>query len=257
MSISKLPLKLTKEPLIDVVFGVNFTSSGAADSVLPGLIMSKFSGRKISIEPMPASQLPQAIRDIDPNLRNSPLLRILVDERYGISVGAKTLTVGCIVPYESWPKLCEKISLVMSALNEVSFINEIKSHSLRYVNFFPESPGVLPFSRFKVDFSLAGRTFANEPTQINVEISEDPFVRSVSLLSSAKVQKSASSEALNGVVLDVDTHRMETMLVSNFLMQLPNLLEEIHLSSKQFFFDCLSKSGLDSLEPKYDVNDSL
>ena len=70
-----LPKKLKKEPLIDAVFEVRFTSAFPAGGVLPGLLFGNLDGDK-KIEQLPLLQLPQVIRDADPNLRFAPLSRL-------------------------------------------------------------------------------------------------------------------------------------------------------------------------------------
>ncbi len=42
------------------------------------------------------------------------------------------------------------------------------------------------------------------------------------------------------------------MSVKDFLQNLPTLLDAIHTANKEFFFDLLSKNGLEELEPTYD-----
>jgi hypothetical protein len=58
--------------------------------------------------------------------------------------------------------------------------------------------------------------------------------------------------AFDGVLVDVDTLRIERFTLNDFLTKLPALLEAIHTSNKTFFFDLLSDTGLQELEPIYE-----
>ena len=57
---------------------------------------------------------------------------------------------------------------------------------------------------------------------------------------------------IDGALVDVDTHRIESFTVNDFLKQLPELLDQIHAANKTFFFDLLSEAGLKELEPVYE-----
>jgi len=46
MSNKPVPVKLNKEPLIEVLCAVHFSSDVPAESLLPGLLLSKASGPK-------------------------------------------------------------------------------------------------------------------------------------------------------------------------------------------------------------------
>jgi uncharacterized protein (TIGR04255 family) len=135
MTAHSLPKKLGKEPLIDVVCGVSFVSDFPVDTLLPGLLLPKLVGKQPKFEALPAAQLPQIVRDSDPNLKNAPLMRVVVDEQFAVLIGSKWLGVGCQMPYAGWSAFRKMIETVFSVLEEASFIKEVDRHSLKYVDF--------------------------------------------------------------------------------------------------------------------------
>jgi uncharacterized protein (TIGR04255 family) len=251
MNLISLPTKLGKEPLIDVVCAVTFDTDMSASSVLPGLLLAMRPGTQPLIEPLPAAQIPPMLRDQDPNLRNAPLMRFVMDERFPVLIGDRTLAVGCKMPYPGWAAFKEAILSVFSVLESASFIKKIERHSLKYVDLFANQDAPSSLSRFNLKFEVAGRVLDQELTMVRTEIKEPPFLHATTILSPATVQHSDGAK-VNGSVVDVDTHRQqEFAVVKEFIQQLPDLLEEMHTANKAFFFALLSETGLKELEPRY------
>lgn len=254
MTAKSLPTKLSKEPLIDVVCAVTFAADVPASAMLPGLLLSRHTGKQPIFEVLPASQFPQLLRDQDPNLRNAPLMRVLLgDDRFPILIADRSLAVGCKMPYAGWEAFKEAALSVFSVLEAATFIKKIERHSLKYVDLFPDQENVPPsLSRFNLKLEVAGRVLDQEVTQLRTELKEPPFLHVATIISPATVQRPDRTK-VNGSVVDVDTHRQqEFAVVKDFTRQLPDLLEEIHTANKAFFFDLLSDSGLKELEPVYE-----
>lgn len=250
MTRKPLPKKLGKEPLIDVVCGVNFDSGVPADTLLPGLLLSKLSASNPKFETLPAAQLPQIVRDNDPNLQNAPLMRIMVDSRFTVLIGSKWLGVGCQMPYAGWTAFKEMILNVFSVLRDMPSVSGIKSHSIKYVDFIKSEETSKSLARFNVKIEVAGRKLFDQTTQIRTEIAETPFLHAATIMSPAAAKINGGT--VDGALIDVDTHRIERFSLNDFLEQLSELLEAIHGANKAFFFDLLSEEGLQELEPKYE-----
>lgn len=252
MILKPLPMKLGKEPLIDVVCAVTFDADVSASAMLPGLLLAMHPDKRPTLESLPAAQIPSMIRDQDPNLRNAPLMRIVMDERFPVLIGDRTLAVSCKMPYAGWAAFKEAILSVFSVLEAASFIKKIERHSLKYVDLFVNLDAPSSLSRFNLNLEVAGRILDQEMTTLRTEIKEPPFLHATTIVSPATVQHSDGTK-VNGSVVDVDTHRQqEFAVVKDFIQQLPDLLEQIHAANKAFFFDLLSDTGLKELEPRYE-----
>lgn len=251
MSSSPLPTKLGKEPIVDVVFSVSFLSDISADALLPGLLIPKLGKRQLKFETLPAAQLPQVLRDHDPNLQNAPLMRVVVDEQFAVLIGSKVLAVGCLMPYPGWTVFSDMIRTIYGVLEDATFVKSVERHSLKYVDFIKSDGADMALSRFNLTIEVAGRKLSSQATQIRTEIVEAPFIHATTILCPAKATQ-PDGMISDGAVIDVDTHRVEKFAPRDFLAQLPQLIEQIHSANKAFFFDLLSEAGLKELEPSYD-----
>lgn len=249
-----LPTKLGKEPLIDAVFEVRFEANGPVASLMPGLVLPLLSdGGATAFESLPASQLPPEIRDSDEKLKFAPHMRILWGSRFAVLFGDRTLAVGCRMPYAGWTAFKVAIVQVMSALKNAPFISKINNCSLKYVDFFDKDELALTgLGRFNVALTLGSVQVRDEILNIRCEVPQQGFLHVVTILTSAILNTPGQAQR-SGAILDVDTHRInETDFPADFVEKLPNLLESMHNSNKQFFFSCLSPEGIRELEPRYE-----
>lgn len=251
MTAKTTPKKLGKEPLIDVICGIHFESDVPVDALLPGLLLSALTDKTPKFETLPAAQLPKIVRDGNPDLQNAPLMRVVVDEKFAVLIGSKWLGVGCLMPYAGWSMYKPMIQTVFSVVGKVPSVKHVKRLSMKYVDFIENSPESTPLSRVKLQIGIAGRQLSDQVTQLRTEIFDSPFVHAVTILSHATATRPDRPDS-NGIVVDVDTHRVQTFGFNDFLAQMPDLLEEIHTANKAFFFDLLTESGLNELEPTYE-----
>jgi len=251
MTAKRTPLKLGKEPLIDVICGVYFESNEPVDALLPGLLLATLSGKTPKFEPLPVGRLPPEMREGDSNLQQAPLMRIVVDEQFAILIGARWLGVGCQMPYAGWLAYKPMIEKVFKILTNVPSIKNIERLSLKYVDFIEKSATNAPLSGLQLQIDIAGRKITNQMTQIRTEIQDSDFLHAVTILSHATAMR-PDSQTRDGIVVDVDTHMFPRIACEKFLVEMPGLLENIHAANKEFFFALLTESGLAELKPIYD-----
>lgn len=245
-----LPKKLKKEPLIDAVFEVRFTSAFPAGSVLPGLLFGKLVGDK-KIEQLPLSQLPQVMRDADPNLRFAPLSRLDWQQFY-INVGDRSVSVGFKHPYPGWNSFKPAIIEVMDILNGADILKSVERYSLKYIDLLPATDLREQVSFVNFDVTLAGHKLENEVFQIRLEIPRDGFIHVIQVVSSATATLH-TGEARQGLIVDVDTIvNQQGIPFEELLSGFSDKLEVIHQANKKVFFDCLKPQTIMALEPEYD-----
>lgn len=251
MTAKPAPKKLGKEPLIDVICGIHFESTYPVDALLPGLLLSKLTDKTPKFEALPAAQLPQMMRDSNPDLKNAPLMRVIVDEQFAVLIGSKWLGVGCLMPYAGWSDYKPMIEMVFAVLNDVPSVKNVERLSMKYVDFMDSAFDGAPLSRLQLQIDIAGQRISSQVTQLRTEIIAPPFVHAVTILSHATATR-PEQPSTDGVVVDVDTHMVQTIPLQAFLAQMPDLLEKIHTANKDFFFSLLTESGLKELEPAYE-----
>lgn len=243
-----LPKKLKKEPLIDGVFEIRFTSVFPAGGILPGFLFGKLDGNK-TIEPLPVAQLPQSLRDIDPNLQFAPLSRLDWGQFY-INVGDRSVSVGFKHPYPGWDTFKPAITKVMEALKDASFIKSIERYALKYIDLLPATSLREQVAFVNLDVTLAGHKLEKEAFHLRLEIPRDGFIHAVQVVSSATATLQ-SGEPRQGLIVDVDTiANQKSISFDELLNELSDKLEKIHLANKKIFFDCLKPETVTALEPE-------
>lgn len=245
------PKKLKKEPLFDAVFELRFNSRSAASSILPGFLFSKLSGSD-NIEKMPAAQLPEQVRETDPNLQFAPLIRFHWGS-FLILIGDRSILIACKMPYPGWIKFKAGILEVLQLLDEINIIESTQRFSLKYVDLIPAREIMEQVSLVNINLNIADHTLVKEVFQIRVEIPKGDINNVVQILSSAEITSVENGLKTYGIVIDIDT--MKTVMnvkLKNLLLNLSTDLEELHDSNKEIFFRCLKQETIDALEPIYE-----
>ncbi|MBU1691143.1 MAG: TIGR04255 family protein [Gammaproteobacteria bacterium] len=244
-----LPKKLKKEPLIDGVFEIRFTSVFPAGGILPGILYGELDGNK-AIEQLPMAQIPQAMRDADPNLQFAPLSRLDWEQFY-INVGDHSVSIGFKHPYPGWTSFKPAITKVMEALKGATFIKSVERYALKYIDLLPATSLREQVDFVNFDVTLAGHKLENEAFQLRLEIPRDGFLHAVQVVSSATAI--LQSESRQGLIVDVDTIAIqESISFDELLIEFSDKLDAIHQANKQIFFACLKPETVTALEPEYE-----
>ncbi|MBL0422375.1 TIGR04255 family protein [Ramlibacter sp. AW1] len=230
---------------------IRFTSKVPAATVLPGLFFSKLVGVG-QIEPLPAAQLPEQMRALDPQLAFAPLSRIGWKEQFAILVGERSLVVGCRMPYPGWVAFKPAILEVLGVLKEAQIVTRVHRHSLKYIDLLNTGDDdAEALRRLNVSVRVGSHTIASENTALRSELKRGPFLQAVQVASRAVVQQEGVGTR-TGALIDVDTLAIAELEPAEFFANLPSSLEDLHTANKQMFFECLTEYGLSLLEPKYD-----
>jgi uncharacterized protein (TIGR04255 family) len=247
---NKLPIKLGNEPLVDAVFEVRFTSTAPASDVLPGFLFSSLEGDKI-LERLPTADLPKPVRDADPNLHFAPLTRLRWNN-FVISIGDRSLIVGCNTPYPGWAAFKPAILQIIEKIKEIGIIQTVNRFSVKYTDIISSSDIQEQISLIKTSIVLGDHTLEKENFSLRIEIPEDDILHAVNVISSATATLADGSKR-EGIVIDIDSiTNVDNEEFGQWLEQLPDNLEKIHAGNKNMFFKCLPKGTLDSLEPIYE-----
>lgn len=247
---STLPIKLGNEPLIDAVFEIRFASTAPASEILPGFLFSQLNGDK-KLERLSAADLPKPVRDADPNLHFAPLTR-LIWNNFVISIGDRSLVVGCSTPYPGWSEFKPAILQIINKIKEVGIIQNVNRYSVKYTDIIPSNNLQEQVSLLKTSIVLGDHTLEKENFSLRIEIPEDDILHAVNVMSSA-VAKLRDGSKREGIVIDIDS----IIVVGNqefgqWLELLSGNLEKIHTGNKNMFFKCLPEGTLKSLDPIYE-----
>ena len=246
----KLPKKLNKEPLIDAVFEVRFSSVAPASVILPGFLFNKLEGEK-KIESFPISQLPKPVRDADPNLKYAPLSRIEW-RKFIIGVSDFSVSVSCKYPYPGWSEFKPAALNIMKILVESNIVKEVERYSMKYIDLIPEKDIQQIVGMFNLEMSVAGHKLEKEQFHLRIDIPKDGFMHTVQVISFAQAVLNDGTKK-EGAIIDIDTAvALESSSIQSLADGLSEKLEYLHLANKAMFFSCLKSHAIDSLEPSYD-----
>ncbi len=253
MSNPRLPTKLNKEPLVDALFELRFSSSMPGVDVLPGALFSAFHSQQegMKVERLPLSQLPDAIRMSDPNLRYGAMVRMEWDEFF-ILVGHSSMAVACKIPYPGWAKFKPGIMKVLSTVKDFGVIESVERYSLKYVDLIPEETIKNQISALDWDIRIGSNRAESSMTSLRMEVEKDDMLHIITVQTGAVVTTMASVTS-SGVIVDIDTIRMmDNVNFNGFMSSIEHDLELTHDANKEMFFDCLRESTITALEPTYD-----
>jgi len=247
---NNLPIKLSKEPLLDAVFEMRFSQTVSASSILPGIFYNELEGEK-TIEQLNISNVPKQIRDNDPNLRFAPIVKITWN-KFLLLIGDNNVIIGCKMPYPGWVSLKPTILRIVDILNGVEAIQRIQRYSLKYVDLIPYTNLKDQIAAVNLNLQLAQHKLENEIFQLRIEIKKDGYVNSIQIVSSAVVTLSDQKTKKEGLVIDIDTICITDLKFTNFAVDLQAKLENIHSMNKLMFFSCLTPETLTDLGPIYE-----
>lgn len=252
MKISKLPIKLLAEPLLDAVCEVRFEPSVSPVGILPGVLFREF-GSGLRIQQLPISQIPQEIRASDPALAGQPLIQIVWDD-FSIAVGDRSIQLSCLGAYPGWQVFKKSIQRVMTCAMTSGIVNSVERFSLKYSDLLT-NVGVDNYGGLDLELAIGGREFPASPIQIRTEFVDDSVIHIIQCIikATATVNRGGVVTKLIGSALDVDTvSTYKYNSVDEFLGLFPTQLDDAHMRNKRVFFECLTEETLTSLGPVYE-----
>ncbi len=132
-----LPKQINPSPINQAVVEIRFNSSLPSDAVF-GVVYNKLKDSYKSAEQLPILQIPEAVRNNDPNLIYQPHYKLL-KEHYAFQVGPKVISLAITEQkYTTWESYYDEIQSVFEKIKEIDFIDNVLRVGLRYINFFAD-----------------------------------------------------------------------------------------------------------------------
>ena len=219
----------------DAIFGVIYQA-----------LQADFEDYTTKIQPI--SQIPLEIRNSDPNMRYQPTHQI-IKENLSIGIGFKSIIFSNRAPYKGWKAFKNFALKVLDIIYHINVVKKIERIGLRYINI--------------VDRPLADAS--------NLVISLCGNIKDKNDVSTLRLEKNIGEEALlilqlNDNVLvsinnsapkklsmiDIDSitnHKMDSSNLS--LEKTSSILDKLHITEKEFFFNLLKDDYITELNPVY------
>jgi uncharacterized protein (TIGR04255 family) len=245
----KVPKRLGKEPLIESVFEVRFSSEvSSVSSVMPGILFSAYANRVAKTVPLPLAGVIPQIRESDPNLKYAPVVQVSLDPGpYLIQIGDHVASLSCPRPYTGWSEFWRVIREFVAVLKSSTLISRPERFSMKYADVLSLA-GAPTVAVLDVEFKLGGRDATSGPVVLRSEEQDGPFVHLVHIASSVNAQL-PSGDQLSGILIENDTIYNHSS--GDFWEILERQLEPMHQINKDRFFALLKPDTLAALEPEY------
>lgn len=246
----RYPIKLGKQPLIDAVFEIRFTTTVDASVLLPGYFYAALAITE------PAQKLGMDVPDevlqgLNPNFAFQPKLRLSWNH-YNLLLSPQSLVVSCPLPYPGWAAFRKAIAEVVAVIKKATQISAVTRYSMRYVDHLAGSSVENEIQKLNLTVNLAGHGIGSKGFGLRLERDDESVVHvfNIAAPASALIGKNAHQP---GVVVDVDSSvTLSGTPLKSWVESLEETLDVLHMKNKRAFFDCLTDAGIESLEPTYE-----
>lgn len=249
MGIRPVPARLRREPLYEAVWEIRFQAKQPVLELLTGSLFAELSKRGwglTGVSHLPASNIPLPMRQVDPNLRYVPVVK-LDGSPLSVSLGERVIVMSCLRPYIGWAVFGARIKELATVLEGTGFLERPERFSLKYLDII-EGSGDL--DALSVQVSVGARKLRSEPLQVRTELKTGEMLHIVEIGLPAQIALK-TGERLQGTAVSTDTICLASADVDEFWRRFDVRLEEVHSANKELFFDLLSDETLKNLEPEF------
>jgi uncharacterized protein (TIGR04255 family) len=239
----KIPKEIDNCPIVDSVVELRFESNIFPNAVF-GLIFNSLKSDFPKVEKLPILQLPEQLRDTDPNFKFKTQYRLISDDGYSVQIGPDVIVIGSPIPYPGWNLFFDKIKLVIEKAFQTGVIEKVIRLGVRYINFFD----IDIFEKINLQIDINNNSLKLKNTHFRTEVENGGYLNTLSIANNA-TQMIENDKPRFGSIIDIDTFKEyhEENFKEIYLIE----IENAHISEKSIFFNLLKKVYLETLNPKY------
>lgn len=231
------PKKISPCPIIDALLEIRFIPNINQNAVF-GLIYNALQKDFPKVDNLPVLQIPEPIRNIDPNLKFKPYYKIS-NEEYVVQIGPDVLSIASFPQYAGWKKFSTIISDVLERIENTTVIKNVSRVGIRYINFFDYNI----FDKINLNVQINNSLIDYRSTVVKTEILQDEYI------STLQIANSVSNKSKVGSVIDIDTSI--NVILDDFFKNKEDIINKGHQFEKELFFNLLKDDFLKSLNPEY------
>ncbi|MCF7933895.1 MAG: TIGR04255 family protein [Spirochaetia bacterium] len=242
----KIPLRLGKCPIIESVVEIRFKSVMPEEAVF-GMIYAQLSKHFNKPKKLPILQLPEAIRNSDPNLKYQAYysLQSIASDDLQLNVGPRGLVFANTKKYVGWDNFAAFIETTLSLLKEKEVITEIERIGVRYINLFHFDI----FDKIEVKFQIGQTSLSNETTTFRTEFKQDDLLNIINITNRSTVKQ--NGKPVLGSLIDLDVVQDFNDWKDWDYQTCVNLIGKAHEHEKIRFFNLLKPEFVATLDPEY------
>lgn len=191
-----------RNPIIETMLEIGLTYNFPAEAVV-GILFSLLNDKypNVQLKKSPIANIPEEIRNFDPNLKNKPIHQIVCKDGF-IGLGDKILCIGISIPYSSWDKYTEFINNIWSLLKSKNIIKGVSYARLKYLNFFEENI----YNRINLTIQFGTEQINYISTILKTEIPcKNNIVGGLQITNGVHVKNIALQLDADGSLIDIQT----------------------------------------------------
>lgn len=250
MTEKKIPVRLARDTIVESLFELRFSSqSQDVEDVLVGLLFGQLKDRFPRTEQLAAAMLPREMRQANLQLRYAATHR-LTGTGIAVIAGPRVFGLSCAAPYIGWAKFKKEIESALHALDKTGLVDTVERYSLRYVNLIPCEQGGEYLRSTELKCDLGGLPMNRTGFEFRAEVNSGPHVSVVTIKSAIDIARPTAPVATHGLLVDIDTIRMEPD--GGKKVRLDALaLDEVHVEEKRVYVNILTEDQIAALGPEY------
>lgn len=235
----QLPKEIFPNPLIISTIEIRYTTLVESEKIFP-LIFGIFTNDFPKFE---ANNIPKEFKENEPNLKYAPDF-ILTNDDYKLSFSNKVILFENNGPYKLWPNYFKFITTCLDKLISLNLITSIERVGLRYASILGGSNINEIFKTVpKIQIGDSIEELERFNTNILVTKNVNLYLQILN-----RAEAITPTERKTGIIVDIDAS------FKDYSISIENLKEDIntlHKTQKEFFFNLLNQSYIDSLKPVY------
>ncbi len=245
---TRIPSKLTHDPVKDVTFEIKYKSSFG--EILDELVKQLYSHIKVEMsgisspQKMQINDVPYSVRAANPALAMQPHW-ILLHENTIISISLNSISIAEKDSYSGWDKFHTKIKQFLGSLDKVAIFKELDKlrYGLRYISIFE---GIDIFDdKIDVTLNICGVN-VNKDNHYIVSNWLDSDISCTLQISNNIIVGHQSNKSS---VIDIDVATPDNIDLRK--LEILDSLNNFHNYEKDVFFKLLKPDFLNDLEPAF------
>ncbi len=236
-----LPISIDPCPIVDAFVEAQFFATRPDEAVF-GVLYDRFAREFPKVENLPVSQVPPAMRNLNPQLRFLPTHR-LQGTNYYTTIGPKVITTGIQMPYPGWTAFRAKLIDVFSIVLDTGIIKQLRRLGCRYINLFEGDVT----QRLTLQARLGNQPLVGKKTLFRTILQRNDSDVTLRVAKDHTIKRGPHFKR-QGTLIDIavirSTDRVELANITEFI-------DSAHSVEKNLFFELLPQDFVDELHPKY------
>jgi uncharacterized protein (TIGR04255 family) len=237
----KIPKKI-ESPITEAVFQVRFVKNFPGDALYGILfeIFKKFPN--VNSQALPVLQIPQQMRDADPNLLYQPYYRA-IDNNFIFSVGPQTIIFSSLQPYSGWSAWIGFMDPILDFIKKTEIIRKVEGIGLRTIDIFDKNI----FEYINAGINICGNKILSRPSSFFSEFEQDNLRMRLNVGNTANIDGVLTDKSL----VDIDCIYPLSCDGDTFFVKYKEIRDKMHLANKKVFFGLLQEPLIQSMNPEY------